>query len=112
MLKSVSKFTIPVRVENVNIEAVVDSAAEVTIISDKIYESLTTPPKKLYDVQLDTAGRQLSMTGFVAGPMKIGIGGSHYDGPVYVAPIEQDMLFGVGIMKTDKAVTDMGEGIF
>lgn len=52
------------------------------------------------------------MTGFVAGPMKIGIGGSHYDGPVYVAPIEHDMLFGVDIMKRDKAVIDMGEGIF
>lgn len=52
------------------------------------------------------------MTGFVAGPMKIWIGGSHYDGPVYVAPIEQDMLFGVDIMKRGKAVIDMGEGIF
>lgn len=50
-LKSVSKFTIPVRVADVNIKAVVDSAAEVTIISDKIYESLTTPPNncKMYN---------------------------------------------------------------
>lgn len=56
MLKSVSKFTIPVKVEDVNIEAVVDSAAEVTIVSDKIYESLTTPPKKLYEYNLIQRG--------------------------------------------------------
>ncbi|MCG8044188.1 MAG: aspartyl protease family protein, partial [Candidatus Thiodiazotropha endolucinida] len=112
MLKSVSKFTVPVRVGDVNIEAVVDSAAEVTIISDKIYESMTVPPGKLYDVRLDTAGRQMSIDGFVAGPIKMKIGGSHYDGPICVAPIEQDMLFGVDIMKTGSAVIDMGRGIF
>ena len=46
MLKSVSKFTVPMQVDGVAIEAVLDSAAKVTIISDRIYE-LATPPKKL-----------------------------------------------------------------
>ena len=71
MLKSISKFTIPVQIDNSLVEAVIDSAAEVTIISDKVYQSLRIPPKKLYDVRLDTAGRQLSMKGFVAGPVKL-----------------------------------------
>ena len=112
MLKSVSKFTVPVQVDGVVVEAVLDFAAEVTIISDKIYESLTTPPKKLYDVRLDTAGRQLSMKGFVAGPVRLKTGRSTYEGPVYVAPIEQDMLFGVDIMRKGSAVIDMGRGVF
>ena len=112
MLKSVSKFTVPVQVDGVAVEAVLDSTAEVTIISDKIYESLTTPPKKLYDVRLDTVDRQLSMKDFVAGPVKLKIGRSTYDGPVYVAPIEQDMLFGVNITRKGSAVTNMGRGMF
>ena len=112
MLKSVSKFTVPMQVDGVAVEAVLDSAAEVTIISDKIYESLLTPPKKLYDVRLDTAGRQLSMNGFVAGPVKLQIGQSTYEGPVYVAPIEQDMLFGLDIMRKGSAIIDMGRGVF
>ena len=59
----------PIQVQDVAVEAVIYSAAEVTILPDRIYESLTTPPKKLYDVRLDTAGRQLFMKGFVAGPV-------------------------------------------
>ena len=111
MLKSVSKFTVPMQVDGVAIEAVLDSAAEVTIISDRIYESLATPPKKLYDVRLDTVGRQLSMNGFVAGPVELQIGRSIYVGPVYVAPIEQDMLFGIDIMRKGSAVIDKGRGV-
>ena len=112
MLKSISKFTIPVRIDNSLVEAVIDSAAEVTIISDKVYQSLRIPPKKLYDVRLDTAGRQLSMKGFVAGPVKLKIGNNYYRGPVYVAPIEQDMLFGVDIMREGDAIIDMGKQKF
>ena len=111
MLKSVSKFTVPMQVDGVAIEAVLDSAAEVTIISDRINESLATPPKKLYDVRLDTAGRQLSMNGFVAGPVLLEIGRSTYVGPVYVAPIEQDMLFVIDIMRKGSAVIDMGRSV-
>ena len=112
MLKSVSKFTVPVQVDGVAVEAILDSAAEVTIISDQIYESLTPPPKKLYDVRLDTAGRQLSMKGFVTGLVKLKIGRSTYNGQVYVAPTEQDILFGVDIMRKRSAVIDMGQDVF
>ena len=112
MLKSVSKFTVPMQVDGVAIEAVLDSAAKVTIISDRIYESLATPPKKLYNVRLDKVGRQLSMNCFVAGPVELQIGQSTYVGPVYVAPIEQDMLFGIDIMRKGSAVIDMGRGVF
>ena len=64
MLRSVPKFTVPVQVEELTVDAVLDSAAEVTIISDRVYASLKTQPDKLYDVRLDTAGRQMSMQGF------------------------------------------------
>ena len=99
------------QVGNLTIEAVIDSAAEVTITSDRVYQSLTRPPKKLYDVRLDTAGRQLPMKGFVGGPLKLKIGKTYYNGPVHVAPIEQDMLFSVDIMRKGAAVIDMGKGI-
>ena len=56
MLRSVSKFTVPVQVEDLTVDAILDSAAEVTIISDRVYESMSAPPEKLYDVRLDTAG--------------------------------------------------------
>ncbi len=110
MLKSVSMFSIPVQVGDKMVDAVVDTAAEVTIISDRVYAALKQPPKRLRDVQLDTAGRQLSMRGFIASPVKLRIGDSSYSGPIYVAPIEQDMLLGLDILQKGSAVLDMGRG--
>ena len=52
------------------------------------------------------------MNGFVAGPVKLQIGRNTYVGPVYVAPIEQVMLFGIDIMRKGSAVIDMGRGVF
>ena len=76
-LQSVSKFIIPVQIQGMTVEAVLDSAAEVTIISNRVYVSLKAPPEKLYCVRLDTEGRQMSMRGFVAGPGKLNIGRSY-----------------------------------
>ena len=112
MLRAVSKFTVPVQVEELMVDAVLDSAAEVTIIFDRVYASLKIQPDKLYDVRLDTAGRQMSVQGFVPGPVKFKIGHSDYNGSVYVAPIEQDMLFGVDILRKGSAAVDMGRNVF
>ena len=50
-LRSVSQFTMAIQVGNRSVKAVVDSAAEVTIVSDKVYETLKHPPKKLREVK-------------------------------------------------------------
>lgn len=102
MLKSMSAFTLPVRVNDRHIDAVVDSAADVTIISEELYSSLNRKPKKVKSIHLDTAGKELSMEGFIAEPISIGIGQSIYKGPIYVATIEQDMLLGIDSLKKGK----------
>ena len=51
------------------VKDVLDSTAEVTIVSDKVYETLKHPPKKLWEVTLLAAGRQMAMKGFVVGPV-------------------------------------------
>ena len=110
MLKSVSAFTLPVMVGDKSVNAIVDSAADVTIISDRLYKGLKKPPSKVKYVNLDTAGREMSMQGFIADPVKVRIGTSTYRGPVYVAPLEQDMLLGVDLLKRGDAVLNMGKG--
>ena len=52
------------------------------------------------------------MRGFAAGPFKLKIGSSLYEGQVYVTPIEQDMLFGVDITRKGAAAIDMGRNVF
>ena len=68
------------------VSAVVDSAAEVSLISDKVYRSLAKPPKKLQDVTLHTAGRQMVMKGFIVGPVHLKIGSKWYHEILHVAP--------------------------
>ena len=104
-LRSVSQFTMAIQVGNRPVKAVVDSVAEVTIVSDKVYEALKHPPKKLKEVTLQTAGRQMAMRGFVVGPVRMKIGTRWYSENVYVAPIEQEILFHRG-----KCFLDMAQG--
>ena len=91
-VQSASQFTIPIQVDNRPITAVVDSAAECTIIPDRVYQSLHNKPAKLRDVKLMTAGRQLAIDGFAVGPVRLKIGTQWYSENVCIAPIEKEML--------------------
>ena len=55
-LKSASQYSLNIQIGDRFVSAVVDSAAEVSIISDKVYRSLKKPPKKLQEITLHTAG--------------------------------------------------------
>ena len=110
-LRSAFQYNMAIQVEDKPIKAVVDSAAEVTIISDRVYKALKSPPNKLKDVKLLTAGRQMEMQGFVAGPVNLKIGDKWYQENVYIAPIEQDMLIGFDILvHRGKSIFDMAKG--
>ena len=110
-LRSASQFTMAIQVGNRHVKAVLDSAAEVTVVSDKVYEALKHPPKKIREVTLQTAGRQMAMRGFIAGPVRVKIGTRWYSENVYVVPIEQEMLLGFDILfHRGKCILDMAKG--
>ena len=110
-LRSASQFTMAIGVGDRKVNAVVDSAAEVTILSDKVYQALTHKPPKLREVTLLTAGRKMVMKGFVAGPVRLKIGDQWYNETVYIAPIEQEMLVGFDILvHRGKSVLNMAKG--
>ncbi|MES9882037.1 MAG: pol polyprotein [Sedimenticola sp.] len=111
LVNSATQFSTEVQVGNRIVEAVVDTGAEFSIISDRVYRSLRKPPNRIRDVRLLTAGRELYMNAFVAGPIMIKIGSQWYEEHVYVAPIEVEMLLGFDILyERGKAVLDMGRG--
>ena len=66
-----STFVIPVTISGTETEAVVDTAADVTILSDKFYQQLSAKPIESRKVSLRTAGRDLKMEGFVTVPASI-----------------------------------------
>ena len=95
-----------------NVWAVVDTAAQVTIISDLVFNSLKRKLENIRDVKLLTAGRDLAFSGRVVGPVRLKIGERWYTENVYLAPIDQKMLLGLDILRDrGQAILDMGSGV-
>ena len=97
-LPSSSMLSVPVSLQDVKLLAVIDTEAEVTIISDSIFRELQPTPPYLKKVILHTAGRDLRMDGFVVGPVALKLGEITFPEAVYVAPIQDDMLLGLDFM--------------
>ena len=108
-LRSVSMFRVPILIQGVKTFAVVDTAAEVTIISDKLYESLEEKPKMIKEVVMNTAGRDLKMKAHMVFPVRLKLGEKVYEEQIYVAPIEDEMLLGIDFLEKHKADIDICE---
>ncbi|KAH3808225.1 hypothetical protein DPMN_136578 [Dreissena polymorpha] len=94
-----SMFRIPLKLQNIETNAVIDTAAKVTIISDRIYHRLPKPPRVIKKSRLNAAGSAMSMSGFVCGSLAIKLGESEFEENVNVAPIQDDMLLGLDFMR-------------
>ena len=97
-LPSSSLLSVPVSLHDVKLLAIIDTAAEVTIISDSIFRELQPTPPYLKKVILHTAGRDLRMDGFVVGTVTLKLGEITFPEAVYVASIQDDMLLGLDFM--------------
>ena len=93
------------------IKAVVDTAAEVTTISDRFYKSMKYQPKPIRKTLLLAAGREMKLHGYVIGPVTLKIGRKRYvANELHVAPIQHDMLLGFDILyEKGSAILNMGE---
>ena len=65
---------VELQVNKTKVMAVVDTEAEVTTISDKLYESLPSKPKSKRHIMMHGAGIDMKMKTFIIGPVNIGIG--------------------------------------
>jgi hypothetical protein len=54
-------YCVPVQVNGLSLKAIVDTAAEVTLLSDKVYHELSDRPSKIKDANFHIVGRQLTM---------------------------------------------------
>jgi transposase InsO family protein len=107
-LRSASQYVLQVEVAGQKANAVIDCGAEVTLISENLYQSLADKPPKLRDVKLYAVGKQALMS-YTVGPVEIKIGSKLYQERVYVVPMQFDMLLGVDILKREDTVLHMGE---
>ena len=85
---------VQLKVGSIDINARIDSGAEITILSSKVYEKLYKAPAKVKEVGLQMADKDTVMKGFIIQPLKMKLGNQCFSERVYVASIGEDMLLG------------------
>ena len=94
-------FRVPVEVQGMQLQAVVDTAAQVTLVSEEFYKSLDPAPPIRKEVVMNTAGKGMQMNGYIAGPFQVVLGTHLFTVEIYVAPIEEDMLLGLNFLEAN-----------
>ena len=97
-ISTTSMLTVPVRLADLDIKAVIDTAAEVSIISDRVYSALKPQPPPLENIVLQTADRNQKMKASVVGPISISLGSVLFEEKLHVAPIGDEMLLGLDLI--------------
>ena len=99
-------YMVNLDVQDLPVEAVVDTGAEVGVLGTDLYHSLQCkPPVKRY-VTLMQAGADARRKGFIAGSFAIKAGRSLLNMDLSVAPLKDPMLLGVDFLRGRKAKLD------
>ena len=101
--ESCAAFTVNILVGDRSVDATVDTAAEVTVISEDVFHSLSPRPSIIGKRHLNMAGKNQSSKAKLAGPVHIRLGPLVSQETVYVAPIKDDMLLGVDYLNKHAA---------
>ncbi|KAH3720686.1 hypothetical protein DPMN_063590 [Dreissena polymorpha] len=100
-------FRVKVRLIGLAIQAVVDMAAEVILVSNRVIAHISKRVPVLEQVYMKTAGRGLQMNGSIVGPVTIQLGDMVFQERVYVAPIEDCMLLRLDFLTKHGATIDI-----
>lgn len=103
---------IPLRINGLSVDAVVDTAAEVTVISTYIWHQLKHAPAMVERVVLKGAAENSRMEALVVPGMRIGIGSQTHKWTVHVAPISDAFILGLDFMKRKGCIVDMTKDSF
>ncbi|GFR74293.1 hypothetical protein ElyMa_002159500 [Elysia marginata] len=110
-LKSGSTFHLKLTLQGIHLQATVDTAAEVTIIADHIFNRLQNKPPVRGQVIMHAAGREQKITAQEVGPVTIKVGKDYRsEETIYVAPIKDDMLLGLDYLLKHAAKLDLERG--
>ena len=110
-LRSASVIRLPVKINDKNISAILDTAAEVSILSDRLFQNLNSKPKIVKKVIMNAAGRDMQMIGVKLEPVRLKIESQEFLEPLYVAPIEDDMLLGLDFLLKYQARVDLNSQV-
>ena len=106
-------LAIDMTINNHYVEAVVDSGAQVSVLSRKFYDSLSCRPKPVESIRLKGASASGVMVGCRVDGVEVDLGDGHgnYSMTMYVANITDNCILGLDYLKAHKAVIDLSQGV-
>ena len=102
---------VPVTINKRRVNAVIDSGAQVSVISQEFHSSFkSTLGRFSHSVNLKTAGIDDFMKASLLNDIQIGIGAETFNWKLYVAPITDQCIIGLDFLKATGAVIDLENG--
>ncbi|KAH3789717.1 hypothetical protein DPMN_167904 [Dreissena polymorpha] len=98
---------VQIKVGDLLLNAKLDSGAEITILSSRMYEKLKKATKKVQDVVMQMADAETALKGFITAPLKMQSGSRCFKERINVAPIVDHILLGHAILDHLGVLLDM-----
>ncbi len=102
-------FGIAMQVEGIDVFGVVDSAAQITVLSSRIGKRLHLEDRLSEEVRLRNAQKNSFLTGYLVKDVSLFISGHAYTWDVIVADIADDLLLGLDFLRAEKAKIDLAQ---
>ncbi|XP_061175911.1 uncharacterized protein LOC133184852 [Saccostrea echinata] len=96
-------WRIPIQIGGQQIMATIDTAADITIISGEVYKSLRPQSDIVRDTYVRLAGEGAGMTAQYLGSLNLRIGDYDFVHPIYVGPLQDEMLLGIDFLRAHGA---------
>ena len=104
-------LTIPMEINKESITGIIDTAAQITIISRKFLSKMANPPQCLEPVRLRNAQENSVMLGWETNETLLTIGSKNYHWTIVVAPIEDECIIGLDFLKAMKCNIDLDKNV-
>ncbi|CAC5384022.1 unnamed protein product [Mytilus coruscus] len=99
------------RVKGKLVIVLIDTGSEVTIMQDKIFDSLQEQPYVIKETLMHTAGRDMQMTCRITNPILFRIDDLLFNHQLYIAPIDScEMLLGHDFLASNNGILNIGQG--
>ena len=106
-------LVIDMTINNHYVEAVVDSGAQVSVLSRRFYDSLSCRLKPVESIRLKGASASGVMVGCRVDGVEVDLGDGHGNCSMsmYVANITDNCILGLDYLKARKTVIDLSQGV-
>ena len=108
-LGNANLLRVPIHLQGLTINALVDTGAEVTILSDTLFHTLEHKPYIIKETIMHGAGKEMSMKCRITNPVRFRIGKLSFTHGLYVAPLDCEMILGYDFMAENKVVLDVAQ---